>query len=149
MAYTKTTWVNEGPPAIDADNLNKIEQGIYYNDQRISAVFFEEGTEGAWSYRKYADGTFEAWCTDANNVAVQNAWGSLYANASAIQITLPSFADPSGWSVFYSINGGELIRIVTKSSVADPPYFTYSIISATSRSASARIASFYVKGTWS
>lgn len=31
MAYTKTTWVNEGPPAISADNLNKIETGIYNN----------------------------------------------------------------------------------------------------------------------
>ena len=29
MAYTKTTWNNNQPPAIDADNLNKIEQGIY------------------------------------------------------------------------------------------------------------------------
>ena len=29
MAYTKTTWVNEGPPAIDADNLNKIEDELY------------------------------------------------------------------------------------------------------------------------
>ena len=29
MAYTKTTWNNNAPPAINADNLNKIEQGIY------------------------------------------------------------------------------------------------------------------------
>lgn len=29
MAYSKTTWVNEGPPALDATNLNKIEQGLY------------------------------------------------------------------------------------------------------------------------
>lgn len=29
MAYTKTQWVNNQAPAIDADNLNKIEQGIY------------------------------------------------------------------------------------------------------------------------
>jgi len=29
MAYTKTTWVNNTPPAIDETNLNKIEQGIY------------------------------------------------------------------------------------------------------------------------
>ena len=28
MAYQKTTWVNGQSPAIDADNLNKIEQGI-------------------------------------------------------------------------------------------------------------------------
>lgn len=29
MAYTKTTWVDNSAPAIDAENLNKIEQGIY------------------------------------------------------------------------------------------------------------------------
>lgn len=29
MAYTKTQWVNNQAPAIDATNLNKIEQGIY------------------------------------------------------------------------------------------------------------------------
>ena len=38
MAYTKTNWVNEGPPAIDADNLNKIEQGIFNNDALIQAL---------------------------------------------------------------------------------------------------------------
>jgi hypothetical protein len=27
MAYTKTTWVNGSAPAINADNLNKIERG--------------------------------------------------------------------------------------------------------------------------
>ena len=29
MAYTKTQWVNNQAPALDATNLNKIEQGIY------------------------------------------------------------------------------------------------------------------------
>ena len=38
MAYTKTTWVNEGPPAIDADNLNHIENGIYQNDANCTAL---------------------------------------------------------------------------------------------------------------
>lgn len=38
MAYTKTTWVNEGPPAIDADNLNHIEGGIYQNDANCTLL---------------------------------------------------------------------------------------------------------------
>lgn len=29
MAYTKTTWVNNTAPSINAENLNKIEDGIY------------------------------------------------------------------------------------------------------------------------
>ena len=36
MAYTKTTWVNGKAPAINAANLNKIEQGIYDNDAALA-----------------------------------------------------------------------------------------------------------------
>ena len=32
MAYTKTVWKNGQAPALNEDNLNKIEQGIYDND---------------------------------------------------------------------------------------------------------------------
>lgn len=35
MAYSKTDWVNDSTPYINAGNLNKIEQGIY--DNSISA----------------------------------------------------------------------------------------------------------------
>lgn len=35
MSYTKTTWVNDTEPAINATNLNKIEQGIYDNNTNI------------------------------------------------------------------------------------------------------------------
>lgn len=28
MAYSKTTWVNGGPPALSAENLNKIEDEL-------------------------------------------------------------------------------------------------------------------------
>ena len=38
MAYTKTQWINNQPPAIDADNLNKIEQGIYDAHEEITDV---------------------------------------------------------------------------------------------------------------
>lgn len=38
MAYTKTNWVNGGPPAISAENLNNIEDGINNNDLAISAL---------------------------------------------------------------------------------------------------------------
>lgn len=29
MSYTKTNWKNNSTPALNASNLNKIEQGIY------------------------------------------------------------------------------------------------------------------------
>ena len=37
MAYTKTTWVNGGPPPISAENLNKIEDCLSdLDDGKIS-----------------------------------------------------------------------------------------------------------------
>lgn len=38
MAYTKTTWNNLSNPPINADNLNKIEQGIYDNSLGIDII---------------------------------------------------------------------------------------------------------------
>lgn len=38
MAYTKTNWVNDSTPAINAGNLNKIEQGIYDNSIKIDVI---------------------------------------------------------------------------------------------------------------
>lgn len=40
MAYTKTQWVNNEEPSINATNLNKIEQGIY------DAQFPDNGSTG-------------------------------------------------------------------------------------------------------
>ena len=42
MAYTKTEWVNDSKPAINAANLNKIEQGI----ADAHAIVTEPGPQG-------------------------------------------------------------------------------------------------------
>lgn len=36
MAYSKTVWVNDSAPALNATNLNKIENGIYDNSLDIA-----------------------------------------------------------------------------------------------------------------
>lgn len=38
MSYTKTIWNNNTAPHINADNLNKIETGVYDNDTSIGAL---------------------------------------------------------------------------------------------------------------
>ena len=35
MAYSKTVWVNDNAPALNATNLNKIETGIYNNAEAV------------------------------------------------------------------------------------------------------------------
>ncbi|MBR3279660.1 MAG: hypothetical protein IKG01_12290 [Lachnospiraceae bacterium] len=37
MAYNKTNWVNGQAPALSAENLNKIEEGIAANDALLSS----------------------------------------------------------------------------------------------------------------
>lgn len=43
MAYTKTNWVNDSAPAINADNLNKIEQGIKSCADELDGMYFTPG----------------------------------------------------------------------------------------------------------
>lgn len=54
MSYVKTTWVDDTTP-INASNLNKIENGIYNNDERIANITGEI----LWSDTNFGD-SFEA-----------------------------------------------------------------------------------------
>lgn len=82
MAYTKTEWVNDSVPAINASNLNKIEQGIYDNS-------FESGSNANGSYIKYADGTLICTKHVSGTTTCNTSWGSLYETPI---IDLGSFA---------------------------------------------------------
>ena len=69
MAYNKTVWINNEEPSIDADNLNKMEQGIY------DAQYPDGGTTGQL-LSKTATG--QEW-VDAPNSAV---WGLIQGTLS-------------------------------------------------------------------
>ena len=38
MAYEKTQWVNGGPPALSAENLNKMEDSIYNSSEGLISL---------------------------------------------------------------------------------------------------------------
>ena len=38
MAYSKTTWVNGGPPALSAESLNKMEDSIYNSSEGLISL---------------------------------------------------------------------------------------------------------------
>ena len=69
MAYTKTTWVNDSPPDINAENLNKMEQGI------ADAQFPEGGTTGQ-VLKKTENGI--AWGDD--QAGTDAVWGNITGN---------------------------------------------------------------------
>lgn len=66
--YSKTTWINGSSPALNENNLNKIEQGIYDNREYIQTLnsrdtyFTPETSIGTWIdgktiYRKIIEHT--------------------------------------------------------------------------------------------
>lgn len=74
MSYIKTNWVNGQPPAINATNLNKIEDGISNNDQRIEAL--EQGGGSGLT-----DGIKQALLGCLQNVAWSDEDGQTYYDA--------------------------------------------------------------------
>ena len=102
MAYTKTQWVNNQEPSISAENLNKMEQGIY------DAQFPDEGDEGQ-VLTKTASG--QAWGTlsatnveTSSDVAIKSASGNPVTIADALQgkalganVTLEPIQDLHGY----------------------------------------------------
>lgn len=90
MAYTKTTWVDGGAPAINADNLNKIETGIEQAHQNASNVTITEGTIDSAEI----GGTTPAKITGETIVnkgpAAVSGAGNLSTVASSTTVTLPA-----------------------------------------------------------
>jgi hypothetical protein len=83
MAYTKTTWANNTAPAINADNLNKMEQGIY------DAQFPTGGSVGnvlkkTANGTEWAEMTVDTSMSDSSTNAVQNKVIKYYIDNNGI-----------------------------------------------------------------
>lgn len=147
MAYTKTNWVNGSAPALSAENMNKIEEGIFTNDARLTALepyaVIASGTDADWQYKKYNDGTYEAWQNYTVNIARQTAYGALYRSTEQ-SIYLPSFHSGTDYQVMGSSNGGDLLMF---NSVA-ATYFTFFFTRTSSATAADRTARLYVRGKY-
>lgn len=89
MAYTKTNWQNDQAPAINATNLNKIEQGIFNNDALLSSIMNTLGIDTqTWvSTDSYVEG----------QVVVYN--NQLYKNITGNYTTTPPDEDTTNWSL--------------------------------------------------
>lgn len=87
MAYTKTTWQNDQAPAINATNLNKIEDGIFNNDAKTTEVLETIGIDtDTWeSLSSY----------ELGNVVIYN--DKLYKNITGNYTTTNPAEDTTNW----------------------------------------------------
>lgn len=115
MAYTKTTWVNGGAPAINASNLNKIEQGIEDAHNLITS-----GSNANGSWVKMPDGTMVCYRTVSVVTNINTAWGQVFLSPN---IALGSFPQtfvgvPIVTAIVSSQAGASIIRIMNTTSSA-------------------------------
>ena len=87
MSYTKTTWVNDQAPAINATNLNHIETGIFDNDSMLTSILTTLGINTTtWvSTDTYVEG---------QSVVYNN---KLYKNISGNYTTYAPDEDTTNW----------------------------------------------------
>ena len=89
MSYTKTQWNNDQAPAINATNLNKIEQGIFNNDALLSSIMNTLGIDTqTWvSTDSYVEGQVVVYTN------------KLYKNITGNYTTTPPDEDTTNWSL--------------------------------------------------
>ena len=112
-----------------------------------TAYIVDTGTDNSWQYKKYSDGTFDAWISFDLNVACNTSTGSLYCTADQT-ISLPSFTNTSiaDWSISGSVNGLEAVWFLSFG--ASPPSAGYRLIRTNSRTAQARHVTMLLSGKW-
>lgn len=91
MVYTKTTWVNDTTPFINADNLNKIENGIAdaVNSIPASYTIYKANDGTIYAKANFEEGTDYSG-TDATTViqnAIDNANGAVYISEGTYLLT--------------------------------------------------------------
>jgi hypothetical protein len=87
VPYSKTTWVNNSPPAINATNLSKIEQGISDAEpHRGTSAPASPVTGKLWEDTNTTPATLKAW--------TGSAWQTVQATGTATGATaVPTVAD--------------------------------------------------------
>ncbi len=119
MAYTKTVWVNGAAPAISAENLNKIEQGIY-DAHALATSAIPRGVIVMWSGAAAAIPAGWALCD-----------GGTYTAPDGTSVTTPDLRDRfivgAGGSYAVGATGGEATHVLT---VDEMPAHTHSVASA-------------------
>ena len=149
MAYIKTTWVNGGPPALSAENLNKMEDGIF---AAINEDFIvEQGTSGIWTYRKWDSGISECWGHYTWNITSWTAWGGFYYSNSAASQVYPTnlFIDePTFLAQGFSSEGDAFLGIVAQNSNFNTQTSQFYLLRPTSGPNATGHISIHSRGRW-
>ena len=116
--------------------MNSIKKRLFYGlydegDKKMNYPPIE--VNGAWRYRRYADGTYEAWCERlGTKFAIKNAAGNLFVS-NAQNLGLPSELHSTAIHfcdiVLYAADGFDIWGNVTDHSINSVTFKGYSTVS--------------------
>ena len=70
-------------------------------------MLLETGTDGIWKYRKWSDGTYDAWYDGTINLLTGSSWIGGYCHKSSSGLTVPSFSNTVSY-LYAQPNGATL-----------------------------------------
>lgn len=97
MSYTKTPWVNDSLPAINANNLNNIESGIETNDTRTSYGNTVGGTANAITITTTGGNFTFSVGESVKGIATANNTGAVTVNVDGDGVTTVKKLDGSSY----------------------------------------------------
>lgn len=120
MAYEKTVWVNGQAPALDADHLNKIEQGIADAVSVTPQSLTDEQKAQARGNINSAPGGFglgepPKYIADAND-AVNNGWYAIDMST----LNLPTLNSPMWNYTYLKVDAGNRPDVYIKQTITSP-----------------------------
>lgn len=129
--------------------LSHIVDNLQTLNTKTAIYVVESGTTNNWRYKKYNDGTFEAWREYEGSITLTTAAGSLYTSASTVSVPMPTaitITDVLHANVTVLYGGYPVwtaVRTATTSSL------TFQALSTTSRAQATYPIQAYMYGTYS
>lgn len=152
MARAEGSVTEAGTP-FNAATFNGIAQDIIDKINSLAArvadieshAIVEIGDSDGWTYKKYADGTFEAYINTSLSVAINTASGGVYFGNTSCP--MPNIGVTSIIYAGGTYSGGEGVWL--KVNNVTNAAFGVGFVSSISRQATAREVRLYVTGTYS
>lgn len=100
------------------------DKEVTIGGQQLVNFLVEEGTDGIWKYRKWADGTAECFGIYVQeNVAIDKAWGNLFESPGYV-VDLPGdlFVETPQFSITLTGSQGALLEAYSEGSATQSPH---------------------------
>lgn len=102
------------------------DKGVYIGEDKlpISDFIIERGTDGIWTYEKWASGKAVCWgVSTQENVPIDIAWGSLFESPPYVfELPKDLFIDTPQFDIALVSTSGVLLEVFSKGSKTETPH---------------------------